>query len=114
MTPELLEKRVKSMTRFGRFAFFGPALLAVGPLLFFCVCDVCHWHVVDKETGLYIVLAGVFGFFPVVGILAYSGERRYQVLCPHCGQSLVSQYPVILSTKTCRFCREVVIDESAQ
>jgi hypothetical protein len=100
------------MQRFGRFAFFGPALFAVGPLLFFCVCDFLHKQVVDKYTGIYIVLAGVFGFFPVVGILVYWGERRYQVLCSHCGQSLVNQYPVILSTKTCRFCREVVIDES--
>ncbi len=113
MTQEMLEKRITSMRRFGVLAFFVPAALAVGPLLFFLVCDLYKWSPVDKDTELYIILAPVFAFFPVVGILAYWGQRRYQVLCPHCGQSLMSHYTVVIATGTCCYCRKPVIDESA-
>ena len=94
-------------------AFFGPAALAVGPLFFFLACDFLKWSPVDKFTEIYIVLAPVFAFFPVVGILTYWGQRRYQVLCPHCGQSLLSHYPVVVATGKCIYCRKPVIDVSA-
>ena len=94
-------------------AFFGPAALAVGPLFFFLACDFLKWSPVDKFTEIYIILAPVFAFFPVVGILTYWGQRRYQVLCPHCGQSLMSHYPVVVATGKCIYCRKPVIDVSA-
>ena len=94
-------------------AFFGPAALAVGPLFFFLACDFLKWSPVDKFTEIYIILAPVFAFFPVVGILTYWGQRRYQVLCPHCGQSLLSHYPVVVATGKCIYCRKPVIDVSA-
>jgi hypothetical protein len=101
------------MRRFGFIAFFGPAALFLGPLCFFFICDFFKWSPVDKDTELYILLAGGFGFFPIVGILAYWGQWRYQVLCPHCGQSLMSHYPVVIATGKCSYCRESVIDVSA-
>src|ERR1017187_9963131 len=111
MTQESLEKRIRSMKRFGSVAFFGPAALAVGPLLFFLICDFLKYSPVDKYTEIYIILAPVFAFFPVVGILVYWGQRKYQVLCPHCGQSLMSHYPVVIATGTCCYCRKPIIDE---
>jgi hypothetical protein len=111
MTQEDLESRIKSLRRFGIATFAGVSIMGVGPLVFFLLCDLLKKSPVDKETELYIILAGVFAFFPVWGILAYWGQRKYQAVCPHCGESLVSQYPVIISTKTCRYCREIVIDD---
>lgn len=112
MTRESLEKRINSMRRFGRLAFFGPAALAVGPLLFFLICDWLKWRPVSKDTELYIMIAGAFAFFPVVGTLVYWGQRRYQVLCPHCGESLMDHYPVVIATGKCCYCHEPIIDGS--
>ena len=113
MTQELFEKRFRAFRKFGFVAFFGPAALAVGPLLFFLVCDLYKWSPVDKDTELYIILAPVFAFFPVVGILAYWSQRRYQVFCPHCGESLMTHYPVVMATGSCSCCRQPVFDASA-
>jgi ribosomal protein S27AE len=101
------------MRRFSITAFFGPAVLAVGPLCFFLACDFLKWSPVDKYTEIYIILAPLFAFFPVVGILAYWGQRRYQVLCPHCGQSLMSHYPVVVANGKCSYCHKSIIDASA-
>jgi hypothetical protein len=113
MTQDDLESRIKSLRRFSVATLTGVSIIGVGPLLFFLICDLLKTSPVDKETELYIILAGVFSFFPLWGILAYWGQYRYEVLCPHCGQSLASQYPVIVSTRTCRYCHEHVIDSSA-
>lgn len=113
MTQEVLETRIKSLRRFGVATFTGAGIIGVGPLLFFLICGLLKRSPVDKETELYMILAGVFSFFPIWGILAYWGQRKYQVICPYCGQSLVSQYPVIVSSRTCRYCRQKVIDASA-
>ncbi len=112
MTQEFLESRVRSMRRFGLAAFFGPAALAVGPLFFFLVCDFLKWSPVGKDKELCIILVPALAFFPVVGLLAYWGNRRYQTLCPHCGHSLMSHYPVVMATGKCCYCRKPVIEES--
>ena len=93
-------------------AFFGPAALFVGPLCFYLLCDLFKWNV-DKDTELYVLIAGAFSFFPIAGTLIYWGQRRYQVLCPYCGQSLVTHYPVVLATGKCTNCQKPVIDASA-
>ena len=113
MTRQDLENQIKSLRRFSIATFAGVSIIGVGPLLFFLTCDLLKKHPVDNDTELYIILAGVFLFFPLWGILAYWGQYKYEVRCPHCGQSLVSQYPVIISTQKCRFCQEHVIDVSA-
>jgi hypothetical protein len=113
MTQDDLESRIKSLRRFSIATFTGVSTIAVGPLLFFLICDFLKKCPVSKDTELYILLATTLSFFPLWGILAYWGQYRYQVLCPHCGQSLVSQYPVIVSTGTCRYCHQHVIDPSA-
>jgi hypothetical protein len=112
MTQDDLERRIKSLRRFSIATFTGVSIIGVGPLLFFLTCDLLKKHPVDKETELYVLVAGTLLFFPLWGILAYWGQYRYQVLCPKCGESLVGQYPVIMSTKTCRYCHERVIDVS--
>jgi len=113
MTQEFLEKRIRSFRRFGLVAFFGPAALFVGPLCFFFLCDLLKWSPVGKDAELYILSSGVFAFFPIAGILIYWGERRYRVLCPHCGQSLITHYPVVLATGKCANCQKPVVEASA-
>ena len=110
MTRELLEKRLGSCRKFGVAAFCTAGVLGIGPLCFFLLAHVFKWSPVDKYTELAIIAFGVLSYWPVLGILAYWGERRCQVLCPHCGQSLMKHYPVVIATGKCTRCRRTVID----
>lgn len=110
MTRESLAEKLASVRRFGVIAFTISGVIGFGPFVASVLCKLFHWNPVDPDNWAYIIWVGLFASFPVLGILAYWGQQRSQVLCPNCRRSLVSQYNSVVATGICPYCRMPVFD----